>query len=287
MKKIFLLVTMILMVAQGVFADEYTKQLEKMMRAGVVAGTSTATSSFDDIAALSPQLKEYVNDGLIPDMAEIMAPYYRENCSKKEIKQMTEYFTSESNIDLIKKMVSSAQTNNTKMQEQLAPVIQSLMSGGTPKDLEQMECSKEYEVALNKLVEIMSIEKMAKGSGDAIGKVFQSTMQMMTRMLVNMGVEDAGSQVSDAMAQMEAPMKAMGEYLNGNMITVIKNAYIQKLSIEDIQKLSEIEKESFFPAYKRSVEASYEHMGDVVEKTVELIIPKVMETASGLMQNRQ
>jgi len=287
MKKIFLLVTMILFAAQGVFADEYTKQLEKMMRAGVVAGTSTATSSFDDIAAISPQLKEYVNDGLIPDMAKIMAPYYRENCSKKEMKQMTEYFTSENNIDLIKKMVSSAQTNNTKMQEQLAPAIQSLMSGGTPNALEQMECSKEYEVALNKLVEIMSIEKMAKGSGDAIGKVFQSTMQIMTRMLENMGEADAGSQVNDAIAQMEAPMKAMGEYLNGNMITIVKNAYIQSLSIEDIQKLSEIEKESFYPAYKRAVEASYEHMGDVVEKTVELIIPKVMEAAANMMPNMQ
>jgi len=279
MKKIILLITVFVgMFAQGMKADEYTTIIEKMLREGVIAGNNSSTQQLGQLQQMAPDLTEYMESGMLTDVAEIMAPYYRANCTVEEMKQMVEYLTAPEKIEIVKKMTSNMQANGEDMEQVLGPVMQSLMMGGEASKIEPLECSKEYEEAFNRLAKINSMEKVAKGSGNSVIDAAKGSMKILKKVFAGMGEDNnMVEQLDAAMAQIEEPMKKVGEFMENNMLTIIRNSFIQNVSLEELNQLCEIEKQSFYPAYKRANEAMLDNMGEITDKTLDLLVPKMTE----------
>lgn len=279
MKKIILLIAVFVSVfAQGMKADEYTQIIERLARAGVLA-TSGNTAQFDQLKTVSPKLAEYMNGQMITDIAELTAPYYRDNCTVEELKQYEAYMTSPEMIELAKKMASSSVQDNSLDKNEISQAIQSLMMGGQAPDIKPLECSKEMAEAVENLCRVNNVDKLAEGNGKSMIETMKKTISSM---MSRMGGQN-NSDVDAMMSQMEAPLKAMGEYIGKNMPVIVRNMIKTNFSIEDINQLTKIEKEPFYPAVNRANEAMYDDMSNFTSKLMELMLPKVEEAMSGMM----
>lgn len=275
MKKIILLIAVFVSVfAQSMKADEYTQIVERLARAGVLA-TAGNTAQYDQLKTVSPKLAEYMNGQMITDLAELVAPYYRDNCTVEELRQYEAYMTSPEMIELAKKMASSSVQDNSIDKNEISQAIQSLMMGGQAPDIKPVECSKEMAEAVENLCRVNNVDKLAEGNGKSMIETMKKTVSsMMGRM---------GQDADGALSQMEAPLKAMGEYIGKNMPVIVRNMMKTNFSIEDINKLTKIEKEPFYPAINRANEAMYDDLSNFTSKFMELMLPKVEEAMSGMM----
>lgn len=275
MKKIILLIAVFVSVfAQSMKADEYTQIVERLARAGVLA-TAGNTAQYDQLKTVSPKLAEYMNGQMITDLAELVAPYYRDNCTVEELKQYEAYMTSPEMIELAKKMASSSVQENSIDKNEISQAIQSLMMGGQAPDIKPVECSKEMAEAVENLCRVNNVDKLAEGNGKSMIETMKKTVSsMMGRM---------GQDADGALSQMEAPLKAMGEYIGKNMPVIVRNMMKTNFSIEDINKLTKIEKEPFYPAINRANEAMYDDLSNFTSKFMDIMLPKVEEAMSGMM----
>lgn len=275
MKKIILLIAVFVSVfAQSMKADEYTQIVERLARAGVLA-TAGNTAQYDQLKTVSPKLAEYMNGQMITDLAELVAPYYRDNCTVEELKQYEAYMTSPEMIELAKKMASSSVQENSIDKNEISQAIQSLMMGGQAPDIKPVECSKEMAEAVENLCRVNNVDKLAEGNGKSMIETMKRTISsMMGRM---------GQDADEALSQMEAPLKAMGEYIGKNMPVIVRNMMKTNFSIEDINQLTKIEKEPFYPAINRANEAMYDDLSNFTSKFMDIMLPKVEEAMSGMM----
>lgn len=275
MKKIILLIAVFVSVfAQSMKADEYTQIVERLARAGVLA-TAGNTAQYDQLKTVSPKLAEYMNGQMITDLAELVAPYYRDNCTVEELRQYEAYMTSPEMIELAKKMASSSVQDNSIDKNEISQAIQSLMMGGQAPDIKPVECSKEMAEAVENLCRVNNVDKLAEGNGKSMIETMKKTVSsMMGRM---------GQDADGALSQMEAPLKAMGEYIGKNMPVIVRNMMKTNFSIEDINKLTKIEKEPFYPAINRANEAMYDDLSNFTSKFMDIMLPKVEEAMSGMM----
>lgn len=235
MKRVFIIVLMLLNISFAM-ADVYTDGLKKLLN-----------SNARELLVSSEQLKMLQTadktgngiDEVFNMVADIMAPYYRDNMTEEEFLQMIDFLMkpeySTLGIELSKMSIA-----NGSYQQTIQSAVNIIVSGGKPEDVQLKSCSTTMKEKVERLFNEMDVDRT----------ILVSMEQMFT--LLNAQAANAPAEKKE---QVRKVCNGMMDYYKNNYRTIIMNNYIDTVTEQELDVVLSITKESFYPSYKKACTA--------------------------------
>lgn len=225
-------------------ADIYTESLTKMFTSGVLSGV--------DMESIVKQSGNQVDvNSLIPKMAEAMAPYYRENMSEAEMKQLVDYYTSPEIVASAKKIVQEANNTQGAMMKDLGPALMQIMQGQTPAKPKPVEVDAAYKAAFDRYLEVNNVNENIKATFDGLTGVLKMSMP---------------SQNAEQEEQITSMFARLSSFMSENMGTVLLNAFHDKVTIDDLNTYNKIAELPFYEGSKKATTAMIKDLPNFIKK---------------------
>lgn len=240
--KILITIVAMLLNVTVMMADVYTDGMKKLLNEGVLSGMNLKNLPTADM------------EGVI----EMLAPYYRENMTEKEFQQMMDFQMQPEILEATKQLMKNTADPQGMMQE-IMPAMMSLMQGGQPEPLKEKECDAKLKAKILRYIEITDVEKMTTTTLNTVKKVIVTQM--------------GGNVPQDQKEMAEKSMTSVFDYMGSNVKVLIFNV-LTGCNEKSMDAFLSIEKQPFFPAYKKVGKAVLDDMPKIMTTIVEKMLPK-------------
>lgn len=238
----------------GVFAadkaDVYTDGLKIMVKNGGFNALNT-----EQLSKLSTATGGNAEQ-FIDDVVEIIAPYYRDNMTEEEFKQMLAFYQKPEIIDIMKKVSKGANTSQEELAQKFMPQMMQLMQGGEVEPVKVEGCSEEYIKAFDRFYSMSNTDK-------AMESAMAVVQQMFEGMKKNVPAE-----------QQDAIMNTLNKlvsFMKENMKPITMMILSKSLTVDDINTFCTVADEPFYPAMQKVYNAVADDMPALMKKTLEKV----------------
>lgn len=236
--KIIIASAMLMLSCSMALADDYTVGLKKMIEANALESVNMET-----IQKMTSD--KSIRGKVLDKVVERAASCYRENMSVDEFKSMVEFCTNQEYVDLRNRLDAivtkdfEADFENFLTDEYLNFITMNILAGKKCETTAKAKCSPEYDAEIETFLEISSIKNVMDGILPAI------TASIM------MEVENQPN-AKELKPQMEKAVQELCNVINKDLTTLIGNALIKNVPLEDLKKYDSITQQPFYANMKKA-----------------------------------
>lgn len=248
MKKLSTIVAIVAMLFVSSYskADVYTDGIKAMINSGNISMLNT--SQFQQMSQMTG--KQFNETEFVNNIAETLASYYRENMTEAEFSKMVAFYNSEKIKTVSTKMTSNIGGMMEGAQQSIMPAMMTLMQGGTPDPIPMDNASEEFKQAFEHFYTVNNAE--------GISSQIVAVAGIMTEQMSDNIPEDFREQALSG-------MKSMLTYMKANMKTIMFNSLSKSTTVDDLNTMSSIEKESFYPSMMKTTNAIYADLPKILK----------------------
>lgn len=170
--------------------------------------------------------------GGIDNVVEKIAPYYRDNMSEAEFTKMVNYYQNPKFLAISSKISEKSKASI----EQFVPTMMStgmqIAQGGSAANIEAKECSAEFKAAYDRYYRV--------SGADGILTSLEAAFNEMSKNLPS---------------QASAMFTRLLDYMKVNIPTFTRNMMVDSVTVEELNYLCEVEKESFYAPMMKAQDA--------------------------------
>lgn len=227
--------------------DIYTDGLRTLMKNGAINVLNS--SQLSKLAASTGGNAEQ----FFEDLIEISAPYYRNNMSEEEFKQMVAFYQKPEITAITKKIVNGNNLSQEQMMQDIMPKMMQMMQGGTVEPIKVEGCSDEFIEAFNRFYSLSNGDKAMNGTFDFLKQKFEGMKQSIPAM-------QQGA-VMDALNKLVSFMKE-------NIKPVTMMILSKSLTVDDLNTVCSVTNEPFYPALQKT--------NDAIAADIPVLMQKIM-----------
>ncbi|MDO5446968.1 MAG: DUF2059 domain-containing protein [Prevotellaceae bacterium] len=183
----------------------------------------------------------YAKEQLLDDMADVVAPYFEDKLTEKDMKEITKFYNEPKTKEALGRMkaLTDASTGKQILSEFSSPITKIVM-GGKPENIKLREgVSKKYRKTCN---------KFCKDAG------FLKAIEQVEKALDKLPFPSDGK------------AEAILEYINENLPTFLANTGSQFVTLDDFDTLSQVFKTSAFKHFEAGKDAMLDDILNVGSK---------------------
>lgn len=249
--RMIMLVAVMAMGVASAMADKYSEGLKKMLDSGAVS--QIMTQGLKSVADKSSDArKEYFANQFTQDLADAMAPYYRENMSEKSFDGFMAFYSRPDVVAATTRMTGSV-TDTKELMSPLQSAVLTILQGGEPKPVRPVGCSDAFKAKVDKYIEVYKVDKNMQQTLSGVKSTFTQQMGMVPE---------------EQREMVERVLDATMNYLGANMNVIICNMLIKSASEDDLDLLNSVEKEDFYPEMMKATNALTNDIGSLTSSIV-------------------
>lgn len=226
-------------------ADVYTDGLKTLMKNGGVSIMNT-----DQLAKISAATGGDA-EKFFDSMVDIIAPYYRDNMSEEEFKQMLAFYQKPEIAAIVKKMAEGSSVTQEQVMQNIMPQMMQVMQGGEVEPIKVEGCSEEFIKAFDRFYTMSNTDKSMEGALAFIKQMFEGMKQSMP----------VGQQ-----EQIMSTMDKILAFVKTNVKPITMMTLSKTLTVDDLNAFCSVSNEPFYPAMQKVYDAVAADMPVIMKK---------------------
>lgn len=231
-------------------ADVYTEGLKTLMMNGGVNILNTEQLSKLSVATGGSA------DQFVDDMVEIISPYYRDNMSEEEFKQMLAFYQKPEIIAITKKLADGSNASLDQLSKDIMARVMQMMQGGEMEPIKVEGCSEEFIKAFDRFYTLSNTDKSMESAMAFVNQMFNRMKQSIP----------AGQQ-----EQFMTMMNKLLSFMKENMKPLTMMVLSKSLTVDDLNTFCTVTDEPFYPAMQKVYDAVAADMPAIMQKATEKI----------------